>query len=258
MFTRVSPLYAPLPPTLPQMPATVDLTVFVACYNEAPNIVATLETVAAAAQDVGCSYEIIVIDDASVDESVPTVREFQRAHPELPIVLRRNPVNRGLARNFVAAAFLGRGTYFKLVCGDNVESQETLVRILSQMGRADVILSYHQKCLGRGWGRRALSWTYTRLVNVLSGHHIHYYNGLPLYRREQVLRWHSRTRGFGFQADLVTRLLDQGASHLEVLVEARERSHGRSTALTFHNFLAVGRTLLGIGLRRIRRLLRVG
>jgi glycosyltransferase involved in cell wall biosynthesis len=240
---------------LPQVTAAVDLTIFVACYNEEPNIVATLENLVAAVQEIGCSYEVLVIDDASADGSVAAVRAFQKAHPELPIVLRRNPVNRGLARNFVAAAFLGRGHYFKLVCGDNVETRDTLVRILQRMGQADLVLSYHEKCAGRGWGRRTLSRTYTCLVNMLSGHRLRYYNGLPLYRREHVVRSHSQTTGFGFQADLVTRLLDQGASHLEVLVDARERPHGRSSALTLRNFVAVGHTLLGIGLRRVRRLM---
>ena len=88
---------------------------------------------------------------------------------------------------------------------------------------------------------------------MLSGHSVRYYNGLPLFVRRHVIQWHSQTTGFGFQAELVTRLLDEGVRHVEVRVEARERAHGQSRALTLHNFVAVGQTLLHIGLRRLRR-----
>lgn len=235
------------------MSAPPEITLFVACYNEAPNIVGTLETIRTALRRVGCSYEILVTDDASADDSVRRVRAYQRAHPEMPLRLHVNPANRGLARNFVAAAARGRGRYFKLVCGDDVESEQTLVNILSRRGSADLILPYHVRCAGRGPFRAWLSRTYTRLVNLASGHSIRYYNGLPLCRREDVLRHTPDTAGFGFQADLVTRLLDAGVSYVEVLVEARDRTAGVSHALTGRNFVAVGRTLLAIASRRLRR-----
>lgn len=230
-----------------------EITLFVACYNEAPNIVGTLDTIRAALARVGCPYEVIVIDDASTDASVNRVRAYQDAYPEVPIHLRTNRANRGLARNFITAASVGRGRYFKLICGDDVESEQTLVDVLLRRGTADLVLTYHENCAGRTRFRMGLSRLYTRLVNGISGHSIRYYNGLPLFRRADVLRCHSRTTGFGFQADLVTRLLDEGASYVEVRVEARDRSHGVSKALTWHNFAAVSRTLFTIGLRRLRR-----
>jgi glycosyltransferase involved in cell wall biosynthesis len=231
-----------------------EITLFVACYNEAPNILATLETVQAALRRIECSYEVIVIDDASTDDSAEVVREYQSAHPDVALRLCVNQKNRGLARNFIAAAALGRGKYFKLVCGDNVESEQTLVNILGRRGTADLVLPYHTACPGKTRLRLVLSRVFTWLVNRLSGHRVKYYNGLPLHLRHHVLRWPTSTSGFGFQADLVTRLLDTGASYAEVLVEVREREQGASNALTLRNFLAVGQTLLHIGLRRLRRL----
>ncbi len=235
------------------MPAT-EVTLFVACYNEAPNIVATLDTVAAALRSLDISYDVVVIDDASTDGSADLVAAYARAHPEVPIDLRRNRRNRGLARNFAAAAFIGRGRYFKLVCGDNVESEEVLRSILEQRGTADVIVPYHDICAGRTPERALLSRVFTSLVNALSGYSLRYYNGLQLLRRADVMAYHSRSRGFGFQADLITRLLDRGASYREVRVEARDRTHGASKALTLLNFLAVSETLLRIGGRRLARM----
>jgi glycosyltransferase involved in cell wall biosynthesis len=246
--------------TLPEPPQTAtapELTIFIACYNEAPDIIPTIETVRAAVDDVGCSCEMIVIDDASTDGSAEAVRAYQAAHPDVVLRLKVNQVNQGLARNFIVAAQLGRGYYYKLVCGDNVESKDTLLRTLRQRGRADLILPYHEKAEGRSRTRVLLSRVFTRLVNGLSGHSVRYYNGLPLCIRQDVVRWQPRTTGFGFQAELVTGLLDRGCSYREVVVEARERAHGKSRALTLRNFGCVACTLLRIGWRRLCKICRL-
>jgi glycosyltransferase involved in cell wall biosynthesis len=239
--------------TSTEMQNDCDITLFVACFNEEQGIVPTLETVLAAAREVGCSYDIVVIDDASTDGSVELVRKFQDAHPEEPITLYVNEQNQGLGANFAEGAFRGRGKYYRLVCGDNVESQATLVSALRHLGEADIILTYPAEVRGRSWFRRAVSRSYTRLVNFLGGHKIRYYNGLPINLRYNVMRWHSNSHGFGFQADLITRLLDLQASYIEVPVVQEERAGGSSKAFTFRNICSVAHSLLEILIRRVAK-----
>jgi len=232
----------------------IDLTLFVACYNEAANITETLDTIKAACAEVGCSYEVVIIDDASKDNSVEVIERYMQANPEMPISLKVQPQNEGLGNNYVEGAFLGKGTWYRLICGDNVESKEVLVKIFSQIGKAEILLSYHTNPTSRPWFRRVLSKSYTGLVNLISGHKLRYYNGLPLTRRYNVMRWHSNSHGFGFQADLTTRLLDRGMSYLEIPVPAQERAAGKSAALTFKNLCSVSNSLLGMFIRRLSKL----
>ncbi|MBY0522093.1 MAG: glycosyltransferase family 2 protein [Gemmataceae bacterium] len=233
----------------------IDLTLFVACYNEAKNIVTTLKTLLEALKEVDFTWEIIVIDDASQDNSVQIIQEFLQLRPDLPIRLATNEQNRGLAQNYVDGAFLGRGKYYRLICGDNSEPHETLVEVFKQLGKSELVLFYHVENIGRGLFRRVLSRTFTGIVNALSGYRLHYYNGLAIHTRYNVMRWHSNFRGFGFQADLVTRLLDQGCAYVEVPVKVTERTEGSSTALRLNNILSVLHTLLDISIRRVGRLL---
>ena len=236
-----------------EMQNECDITLFVACFNEEQGIIATLETMLAALKDVGCSYDIVIIDDASTDHSVDLVRGFQDEHPDEPITLYVNETNQGLGANFAEGAFRGRGKYYRLVCGDNVESKETLVSALRQLGQADIILTYPAEVRGRSWFRKAVSRTYTSLVNTLGGHSIRYYNGLPINLRYNVMRWHSNSHGFGFQADLITRLLDLQASYIEVPVVQEERAGGSSKAFTFRNICSVAHSLLEILIRRVAK-----
>lgn len=239
----------------PKDEADVDLTLFVACYNEEANIAATLRTLVGALRRFEFRWEIIVIDDASRDRSAAVVEDFLRSHADEPIRLVCNEYNHGLAQNYIEGAFLGRGKYYRLVCGDNVEPETTLIEVFRHLGKADMVLFYHLEYAGKSRFRKALSRTYTSLINGLSGHRIRYYNGLPILRRYHVMRWHTNYYGFGFQADMITRLLDQGFGYVEVPLRVTERTSGSSTALSPKNFFSVAHTMLDIGIRRIAKLM---
>lgn len=231
-----------------------ELSLFVACFNEEEGIIPTLETVVAAVTEVGVSYDIVIIDDCSTDRSVEVVVEYLDAHPDLPITLYANKVNQGLGSNYAEGAFRCRGRYYRLICGDNVESKQTLVGIFRHLGEADMIIPYPADTTFRGPFRRLVSRTYTLLVNLLSGYSIRYYNGLAVHLRYNVMRWHSNSHGFGFQADLITRLLDLKATYVEVPVYPNERATGATKAFKFRNICSVAHTLLEILVRRLGKL----
>ncbi|MBI5814827.1 MAG: glycosyltransferase [Nitrospinae bacterium] len=233
----------------PSAGSRLDLTAFVSCYNESEYIAHTLDAITSALGQVGITYEIIVIDDNSSDDSAGIVREYIDSHPDKKMILKRNLVNKGLAQNYIDAAFLGKGKYYRLFCGDNPEPIESIISICSLIGKADTIIPNHASVPGKGAFRKRLSRLYTQLVNMVSGHYITYYNGLAIHLRHNVMRWHPNTRGFGFQADILCMLLDSGASYIEVSVPAINRAPSRS--LTMKNFLSVGHTLLDIMIRRI-------
>jgi glycosyltransferase involved in cell wall biosynthesis len=239
--------------TTPVDPGMVDITFFIACYNEEHGIVPTIETILAAMRQLGLSFEMIVVDDHSRDRSRQMVKEFQANHPRAPLGLIENRRNKGLGRNFFTTALLGQGRYYKLVCGDNVTTQETLVHLCKHLGDADIIAPHHAVIEGRTMFRTVLSRVYTWLVNRISGHNLHYYNGCGIFRRTDVVRSRSRAYGFGFQAELITRLLDDGATILEIAVPGLERARGRSSALRLRNWISVSCSLVEILFRRIWR-----
>lgn len=148
---------------LPNLQA-VDLTILVPCKNEEANINDTLDTAVSALNQIDCSYEILVVDDGSTDNTSAVVEKYQAEHPDLPIMLRHNSRNFGLSRTFVDGAFAGRGKYYRLLAGDNCEPPETLLAIVSKMGQADMIIPYHKTRTG-SLLRISISRFYTFLVN---------------------------------------------------------------------------------------------
>jgi nucleoside-diphosphate-sugar epimerase len=256
MFARI-PTPVPTvgaPPKPAPLENPLDVTLMIPCLNEEKYIAATLDNVSAAMRELPYTYEVLVIDDGSADRTAEVVEEYASGHPDFPIRLVRQSVNRGLARTYVDGAFLARGTYYRQVCGDNVEPKDVLLASLGPLGKADMIIPYRETTPGKSAFRVWLSNLYTSLVNLLSGYHIRYYNGQATHLRYNVMRWGPYSFGFGFQAELITRLLDEGATYIEVKVGGTHTEKlGKNSALNLKNFLSVGHTLLETGIRRIRK-----
>lgn len=230
-----------------------DITIFVPCYNEEGNIIDTFITITSALAGTKLSWEIIIIDDASTDKSKEIIYSYIKEHPDYNIRLMARKENIGLAQNYIEGAFMAKGKYYKLVSGDNAEPKETLLTIFNCLGKAEMIIPYHVKIVGRSFMRDLFSKTYTLIVNTVSGYKIKYYNGGALHLTCNVMRWHTDYHGYSFQADIITRLLDHGMSYMEIPVTSQERKTGTSKALKLKNFLSVGHFFLDLLIRRFGR-----
>ena len=233
---------------------TCDLTVFVPCLNEERHIIPTIETILEAVRRTGCTCEILVFDDGSRDGTSALVEQYRGLHSDAPLRLIRREHTMGLARNYVDGSFIGRGVYYKQVGGDDSEPLETIVAVISRLGEADMILPY-MRADSRDRFRRTLSRVFTGIINLAGGYHLRYYNGTAMHRRYNVMRYHSDTYGFAFQAEIITRLLNDGASYIEVPVDNVEQAGRSSKALKLHNQLSVVHSVLQILLRRLRFIL---
>ena len=230
-----------------------ELTIAVPCLNEEKFIAQTLKCIDEALAPLKIEYEVIVIDDCSLDKTFETAIKFKNENPHLQINVIRNKRNRGLSRSYCDAAFLGAGKYFRLVCGDNSETAESIQKIIKVRHSADMIIPYHPEVPGKSLMRKLISKTYTKIINRISGHNIQYYNGCALTTRYDVMRWGSYSFGFGFQADLITRLLAEGRSYAEVPVEVyHHENDAAASAFRVKNILSVIHTLIEIGFRSVR------
>lgn len=229
---------------------TLDISFFVPCYNEEQNVLGAIHKLVRVSNELGLSYEILVFDDHSRDRTVEVVKRHRAENPLSPVRLFVNDVNRGVARNFFEGAFCARGRYYRLVCGDDIEPIETHAALLRQIGKADIIVPYYTAIEGRPFRRHVISRLFTWLVNHASGNRLRYYNGCPIYRRYDVLRFHVETTGFGYQAEFITRLLHEGRTIIEVPLVSMDREG--SGSVNVRNALSVAHSLLKIALRRMR------
>lgn len=229
------------------------ISFFVPCLNEEGNVGRAIDNIVSVMKKAGGSYEIIVVDDHSSDGSIAEVQQRSAQYPDANIHLIENRFRRGLGRNYFIAAQRAAGEHFMLVNGDAVEPPEAILEMARHRGEADIIVPFFRFGTKRPLGRRLLSRAFTAIVNKLGGHTLRYYNGPVMHRTENIRMWFAETAGFGYQAELLCRLMDEGATYKEVeLPYQGDRDTGVSKALKFWNLVAVSNSLFHITMHRLQ------
>lgn len=92
------------------------LSVITALYNYEKHIAEALESCALSELR---EIELVVVDDGSSDRSAAVVQEWIAEHPDVPAMLLRHPVNRGLGAARNTAICVARGAYTFILDADN-------------------------------------------------------------------------------------------------------------------------------------------
>ena len=143
------------------------LTVAIPTYNRAAFLETALQRLIASINESGAAVEIVVLDNASTDETPSVVQRLAASHP---ITYLRHPTNIGANPNCAAATRCGSGEYLWILGDDDYPTNTcvgSLLRLLGQ--RPDyVILNYDTFLpdLKRYWGRK---WFGNRVDRVLAG-----------------------------------------------------------------------------------------
>ena len=148
-----------------------DLSVIVPAYKEewrlAPTLLAVLDYLDAR----GGSYEVIVVDDGSSDDTVRVVQNLQRLKPQLGLL--RQPENRGKGCAVRTGALRARGRRIVFTDADGstpIEEVERLERALA--AGADIAigsraLQSRDTRVVTAWYRKALGRVFNWCVNAL-------------------------------------------------------------------------------------------
>jgi len=226
------------------------LSIIVPAYNEAANILGTLDNVSAAVAAVGLDAETLVIDDGSQDETAALVTANAARFPRMRLL--QNGRNLGFGATYRHGVTAAAGEFIVMVHGDNAWGAATLRDLFSRVGEADVVVGYTRDMWrSRTFTRTLVSKTFTMLVNAITGRRLQYYNGLQIHRADVLKRMTIQSSGFGFQPEVLVKALAQTKTLVEVPMDLREREHGDSTAFRWKNAVDVYHTL-----RRLRALAR--
>jgi len=227
---------------MPSICPNRSLSVIVPAYGEAGNIAGTLENITTALSSLPIEAEVIVIDDGSTDGTDEVVRANLHRFPAVRLLVNERNMGFGWTyRRGVAAATRDR---IVMVHGDNAWGAETLRQLFSHVGDADVIVGYTRDMWSsRTWVRAAISKLFTRLVNLITGRRLHYYNGLQIHNAAVLKGLTIQSSGYGFQAEVLVKSLRRAQTFIEVPMDLMERERGDSHAFRLKNAIDVLRTL---------------
>jgi len=226
------------------MPAAPDrsLSVIIPAYNEAENILATLENITTAFEPLSIPHEILVIDDGSRDRTAELVEQARQRYPAVRLL--KNERNMGFGWSYRRGVEAASLAHIVMVHGDNAWGWATLREFFSHTGEADVIIGFTRDMLkSRTWARTVISKTFTLLVNLITWRHLRYYNGLQIHQAPVLKSLRIDSHGYGFQAEVLVKALRRTRTYLEVPMDLIEREKGESKAFRMKNVVDVLSTL---------------
>ena len=230
----------------------ITLSIFVPCFNEEKNITNALNNIKEAAKNI--SYEILVADDGSKDETVAMVEKFKSDNPNLNTKIFHTENNQGIGFNYYAIAHKASGKYYMLVNGDADFPSDTIKKILSNLGKADMVISYFPgKNDKRTLLRRLFSKIFVIILNLITFNNLKYYNGPTLHLLDNVKLHKASTFHFSYQAELIANLINLKKTYVEVQVESIDTG-GMAKVITPYNILSLGKSIITIFLNQLTHL----
>lgn len=233
------------------------LSVAAPAYNEAEGlerVIAEWLGFLAGREDVA-SYEIVICNDGSSDETGALLDRLAARHPELkPLHFARN---QGAAAALTAAIAATRGDWVLLIDSDGqfpIQNLPDMVQALRRTGgEAAIGIRQKKDVLFAQLG----SWASGVAANLVHGSRVRDFNSaFKLVWGPRLRRLRLEARGMNYSTEVTSRLLECGITPVEVTIEHRPRIAGVSSMKLLrgaaHRFLFV----LYIALRQL--LLRLG
>jgi glycosyltransferase involved in cell wall biosynthesis len=162
---------------------TLDVSVLVPAKDEAANLPEFVRLCAEALNPAPFTFEVVIVNDGSRDESAGVLRELARTHPFLRVVTHRR--QRGIADALRSAGDVARGDIFVFYPADLQYLPADIPALVSPIleNRADIVTGTKQ---GK-YEKAFVSSVYNRLCRWLFGVAATDLNSVKAYRREVML-----------------------------------------------------------------------
>jgi glycosyltransferase involved in cell wall biosynthesis len=211
------------------------LSILIPVYNEGDTIAAVLRGVVEAGVSAEVERELVVINDGSTDQTDQELRDFRDEHPDVPLMYRNEPVNRGKGWCLRQGIALATGDAIVIQDADLEYDPADQALMLQPIlaGQADVV--YGSRFLGgskvTSWWHRGVNRGLTRLMNLCSGLRLtDIHTGLKMFRADLLKGVPLQEERFGFCPEVTARLAKiPGIRWVEVPVSyrPRDRAHGK-------------------------------
>ena len=207
-----------------------ELSLFFPCHNEAENLEALVADALAALPALATTYEVILVDDGSRDDTAGVAERLVQRHGGV-VRLVRHDVNRGYGGALRSGFAAARYDYLAYTDGDRQFRVADLARLVerAEVTRSPVVIGYRVQRADPPL--RLVYATLYRVANLIwFGLRVRDVDcAAKLFRRDALRSISVHSDGAFFSAELLIRLQLAGTTILEVGVPHYPRTAGSPT-----------------------------
>jgi glycosyltransferase involved in cell wall biosynthesis len=226
------------------MPAS--LSVVIPMYNEEAYVDRSVAAARGILEEMGCDWEIVIVDDASTDDTARRAEAIAAADPRVRVI--HNAVNRRLGGTLRAGYATARKDLIFYTDADlpvDLGQLPRAVRLLEYQ-QADLLAGYRFDRTSEGLHRALYTIGYHVLVRLLFGLRIRDVNfAFKLFRRSLLQRIELRSEGSFIDAELLLRARKAGAVMIQMGLDYFPRTRGPSKLSSLGVIAAILREMAG-------------
>lgn len=165
---------------------TPELSIVIPVHNESPNIQTLYEELTTTLDRHGRTFEVIVIDDGSTDDTFDQLARLQSRDPRLRVIRFRR--NFGQTAAFAAGFAYARGRMVVTMDGDQQNDPADIARMAARLDEGfDIVCGWRKDRKDKFVTRRIPSMMANRLISWATGVALHDYGcSLKVFRAEVV------------------------------------------------------------------------
>lgn len=231
----------------PSAVATRSFSIVIAAYNEAASLEDVFDRCLAVLKKCADDYEIIILDDASTDDTPAIAARIREKHPAIVRVITHEK-NRGIAVTFEELYAAASKQYVFDVPADGEYPPEALLEIIPLLDRCDIVIC-NRVSKNYTLYRRVVSYLYRALPRFLFGAQLYDPGSTKCRPKHAITDIEIKSRGVFAEAERLIRAARRGYRVGKVDIVPQRRIAGDPRGAKISNVLRAGCDLLLVWLR---------
>lgn len=221
------------------------LSLILPAYNEEANLEIVVNEALEELPKTFQSFEIIVVDDGSKDQTSQIADRLVSAWPDRLKVVHHRP-NRGYGAALTSGFKAAQGDYLMFMDSDRQFKAADLQLLAPYVGKADIIAGYRKKRKDPFY-RFVIGYTFNTIVTVLFGIHLRDIDcGFKIFKAEMLKAMELTSPGALINTEIHARAQRQGRSIIEVGVNHYPRLVGTQSGANLKVILRAMREILAL------------
>lgn len=219
------------------------ITICIPAFNEEAGLQTTVEDLLRAVGPRLTDFEILIVDDGSIDGTNAIARRLVTA--EQHVRLLTSDSNRGMGVSLRFAIENARFKWFTGLPADFSYDADSVTDVISQFGRADIVFGYRvNQREARPLHRRILSRMFNAFAGLIARRRVRDIHGLFIYPTSELRALKLTEERYAICLEMAIKLLRKDLSVIQIPVKLRPTTSNTSGALNPRTALHVARVFV--------------
>lgn len=206
----------------------IHISIIIPAYNESRNIEKVIEDTVKVMKKITRSFEIIVCDDGSYDNTSRIVKNYQKNISQLKLIV--NKKNMGLGFTLIRLFNTAQGDFIQTLPGDYQMRPKELPKFYKAIQNADLVAG---RRINRNYTTSPIviimSKIYNVFIRVLFSVKIHDLGTIKMIRQSALNKIKPKSKTNFIEAELILKAYRLGLRVKEVPIDFYQRTHGEAT-----------------------------